>query len=227
MNAPTSSGRSTANLLGLVALAAMLGLGYWLGARSGGAPDTPDNSAPATVGAEAAQGVSSTSGHTASTALAARPAPLPPLRDGAAPSPDPKRTELVSGAPAPRLDPRPLDNPGQVVPVKLGTLSADAVRAGINAARPAVSRCYAEALQRDPKLGGRLMVRMVVDQAEGKGRIREASIEDDASNEALRGDRSPLLGLCILKAVGEVEYPAPEGDGEIVVRFPYLLTNEE
>jgi hypothetical protein len=113
------------------------------------------------------------------------------------------------------------------VPVKLGTLSADAVRAGIDAARPAVSRCYEEALQRDPKLGGRLMVRMVVDQAEGKGRIREAFIEDDASDEVLRGDRSPFLGLCILKAVGEVEYPAPEGDGEIVVRYPYVLKNEE
>jgi len=223
MSAPSSSGKSTAILLGVVALVAMLGLGYWLGARSGGATNTPTAATPV---AETARGASSTPGQTGTTALAVRNTPLPPLRDGTAPSPDPTRA-ASSAPPGPRLDPRPLDDPGRAVPVKLGTLSADAVRAGIDAARPAVSRCYEEALQRDPKLGGRLMVRMVVDQAEGKGRIREASIEDDASDEALRGDRSPFLGLCILKAVGEVEYPAPEGDGEIVVRYPYTLKNAD
>ena len=223
MSAPSSSGKSTPIALGVLALAAMLALGYWLGARSGGATDTPTAATPV---AETVRGEPSTPTHRASGALVVGQPPLPPLRDGAATSSDPTRT-ASSGAPAPRLDPRPLDDPGRAVPVKLGTLSADAVRAGIDAARPAVSRCYEEALQRDPKLGGRLMVRMVVDQAEGKGRIREASIEDDASDEALRGDRSPFLGLCILKAVGEVEYPAPEGDGEIVVRYPYTLKNAD
>jgi hypothetical protein len=106
-----------------------------------------------------------------------------------------------------------------------GQLSPQAVRHGIDAARPAVTRCYDEALRQSPALAGKLLVKFVVAQDDGKGRILEADIEEEGSDAPML---NPFLGMCVLKALGEIEYPVPEGvdggEGEIVVRFPFQFS---
>jgi hypothetical protein len=106
-----------------------------------------------------------------------------------------------------------------------GQLSPQAVRHGIDAARPAVTKCYDEALQRSPELAGKLLVKFVVAQDDGKGRILEAEIEEKGSDAPML---NPFLGMCVLKALGEIEYPVPEGvdggEGEVVVRFPFQFS---
>jgi len=42
---------------------------------------------------------------------------------------------------------------------------------------------------------------------------------------------NPFFGMCVLKALGEVEYPAPLGpngeeDGDLLVRYPFTFRAE-
>ncbi len=103
---------------------------------------------------------------------------------------------------------------------KPGQLSVDAVKAGIDAAKPGITDCYEQALKSSPELSGKLAVEFVVQQHERKGRLKEARIDDEQTDEALK---NPFLGMCVLKALGEVEYAAPVGEGEVVVRYPFRL----
>ena len=143
----------------------------------------------------------------------------PPAEPSGAPIPGSMTpSQIVEAA---RRDPTaPIPTSAQLH--KPGQLSTDAVRTGIAAARPAVSACYEEALQPKADRGGKLLVEFVIAQDGRKGRIREAKIDEEGSDPAML---NPFLGMCVLKALGEVEYPAPEGDGEgeIVVRFPFQM----
>ena len=148
---------------------------------------------------------------------------LPSLPPGA-PTLSPEQLEdIVRHQPAPVPGATPGARPARTHAP--GQLSPQAVRHGIDAARPAVSKCYDEALQRSPALAGKLLVKFVVAQDDGKGRILEADIEEEGSDAPML---NPFLGMCVLKALGEIEYPVPEGvdggEGEIVVRFPFQFS---
>ncbi len=112
------------------------------------------------------------------------------------------------------------------VPQKAGLLSSESVRAGVAAATPAVKKCYEEALAQKPGLSGKLLVEFVIAQEGGRGRIREADIDEGGTDEAML---NPFLGMCVLKALGDVEFDPPAstgGDGEIVVRFPFQFESQ-
>lgn len=211
------------NVLIGIALGATLAVGAWLLLTR---PEVPKISSPPTGPAEPIVATARPEPRAGSESPKQPPASRPaPASGGTATSPPPSETprtappnDLVEAA---RRDPAggPID-PGHTVQTKPGQLSVEAVRAGIDAARPAVKRCYEEALTRQADLGGKLMVRFVVAQHEGKGRIREADIDEEASDEAML---NPFLGMCVLKALGEIEYPAVSdgAEGEVVVRFPF------
>lgn len=96
------------------------------------------------------------------------------------------------------------------------TISREAVRGAIDEAKPMVTDCYAQALRRTPDLAGRLVVKFTVVQEAGEGRIRDAEVVDE-------GLRRPFLEMCVLDALGKMVYPAPEGEGEVVVTYPFVL----
>lgn len=98
-----------------------------------------------------------------------------------------------------------------------GRVSKEAVREAVGQARPAIVKCYQQALTRAPDLGGRLLVRFTIEHRDGTGRLRDADIEED-------GLENPFMGMCVLKALAEIEYPTPEGDGVVVVRYPFALS---
>lgn len=156
-------------------------------------------------------------------AVAHPAAPLPSLPPGA-PTLSPEQLEdIVRHQPAPVPGATPGARPARTHAP--GQLSPQAVRHGIDAARPAVAKCYDEALQQSPALAGKLLVKFVIAQDDGKGRILEAEIEEEGSDAPML---NPFLGMCVLKALGEIEYPVPEGvdggEGEIVVRFPFQFS---
>ena len=48
------------------------------------------------------------------------------------------------------------------------------------------------------------------------GRLGDAEILEDGMN-------NPFMGACVLEALAKVEYPAPEGQGEITVKYPFIF----
>ncbi|MEZ4437433.1 MAG: AgmX/PglI C-terminal domain-containing protein [bacterium] len=95
-------------------------------------------------------------------------------------------------------------------------IDPEAVKGAVEQAKPLVADCYAQALRRTPDLAGRLTVRFTVVQEAGEGRIRDAEVVDE-------GLQRPFLEMCVLDALGQMTYPAPEGEGEVVVTYPFVL----
>ncbi len=99
-------------------------------------------------------------------------------------------------------------------------LDAQDVRTAISAAKPAVAGCYEQALARSPDLAGRLLVQFTIRQGEGKGSLGDAEVIED-------GLGNPFLGMCVIDALAKVDYPAPTGRGEVVVKYPFVLKPAE
>lgn len=95
-------------------------------------------------------------------------------------------------------------------------IDPEAVKGAVEQAKPLVADCYAQALRRTPDLAGRLTVKFTVVQEAGEGRIRDAEVVDE-------GLQRPFLEMCVLDALGQMTYPAPEGEGEVVVTYPFVL----
>ncbi|MCB9536904.1 MAG: AgmX/PglI C-terminal domain-containing protein [Myxococcales bacterium] len=114
------------------------------------------------------------------------------------------------------LPPRPAGDAG----ASTARLDAEDVQTAIQAAKPAVAGCYEQALKRTPDLGGRLLVQFTIRQGEGKGSLGDAEVIED-------GLGNPFLGMCVIDALAKVDYPAPSGQGEVVVKYPFVLKPAE
>ena len=192
-----------------------------LDAGSGRPSDGPPPSPPAGPAETIRAGHRATGAVSATPTLGERPAPAPATVSARGPGTLPAASATLSPQQVvdiARRQPAAVRTSPTTVAQAGGQLSVAAVRAGIDAARPAVKRCYEEALSQKAGLAGKLMIKFVVAQEGGKGRIREADLDEEASDETML---NPFLGMCVLKAMGEIEYPAPEGEGEVVVRFPF------
>ncbi len=40
----------------------------------------------------------------------------------------------------------------------------------------------------------------------------------------MKGIRHPFLEMCALKSLAAIEYPSPEGEGTMTVRYPFSLS---
>lgn len=175
------------------------------------------------------------------TAAPAAPTPAPPAplpAEPAAPAPVKAHTRTKAPPPTPEgsTPPRPalevppavraplppvaVPTPTAVAPPPPPTVDRHAVKAAITAAKPGVTDCYQQALARNPELGGILKVQFTVTRQDGTGRIKDAEIADE-------GLGNPFFEMCVLTALGEMEYPAPEGEGEVVVTYPFKLQPTE
>lgn len=107
-----------------------------------------------------------------------------------------------------------LDKVAQQAPdTKAPAMSADAVKDAIGQAKPGIVACYAQALEKNAEVAGRLVVRFTIHAANGVGRLRDAEIvEDDPGN--------PFLGMCALGAIAKVEFEAA-ADGIVTVTYPF------
>lgn len=179
-----------------------------------------------------------------SAAPASQLAPLPPLAPASAELPPvPKRVAVVTATeppPAAVLNPAiPLDRAGarrliaqeappapgigdptnaDTPPPEPGVIRKEAVREAVLEAKPAIAGCYEQSLKRNPTLGGTLKVQFTLRAEAGKAHLKDAEITEDSLGD-------PFLGMCALKAIAEVEFEA-EGDGEVVVNYPFILQPE-
>ncbi|MDC3980624.1 AgmX/PglI C-terminal domain-containing protein [Polyangium jinanense] len=113
-----------------------------------------------------------------------------------------KDLRLVSGEAVPAADAVTPD--GRVAP--------EEVMRQANAKIPALRACYAEALKKDPGLGGKVIVRMHVekDGSVSSSRVSGGSIGDAA------------LGSCLAKELGSMTLPAAT-KGSLEVFYPIEL----
>ena len=103
----------------------------------------------------------------------------------------------------------------------MGTLAREQVRAGIEAFRPVVRRCYEETLVEFPEAAGRIELEFTIEAADEQGRVSMSEIGEGTD---LFEDQ---LHDCILYHVSEVVFDAPGGGGVVKVRYPFQFLAAE
>lgn len=96
-------------------------------------------------------------------------------------------------------------------------MDKDIIRRVVRSHLGEVSRCYEGALGRNPKAKGRVAIKFTIGP-EGPIIASEA-----ASSEI----DDPVLVDCIVTATLTWVFPKPEGNGNIVVTYPFLLSSDE
>jgi len=103
-----------------------------------------------------------------------------------------------------------------------GSLSKSIIREGMHAVIGDIKACYETALQRTPKLEGKLVARFeIIGEPDAGGVIERAEI-DDATDAALRSE-TELTG-CIIDSIYTIELPRPENGGRVTVEYPFYLS---
>lgn len=94
-----------------------------------------------------------------------------------------------------------------------GALDRDIVRRVVRAHINEVRHCYNQGLVRDPNLRGRVAVQFTIGStgAVPVSVVRESSLTD------------PKVGHCVAQAVKRWTFPKPQGGGNVVVTYPFLL----
>ena len=95
-----------------------------------------------------------------------------------------------------------------------GALDKDIIRRIVRAHINEVRYCYNKGLVKDPKLKGRAVVAFTIG-ADGKvatSKIDQTDLPD------------PDVPKCIAKAVKRWKFPRPQGGGNVVVKYPFVLT---
>ena len=90
----------------------------------------------------------------------------------------------------------------------------EAIQEAVRLATPHISRCYEQLLVKKPDAAGKIVVEFTFKAVDGAGKLMNAEIPEDGLNH-------PFMGMCVLEALAKVEYPEPDGPGEITVRYPF------
>ena len=213
---------STKAKLGVVTFAvAALAIGAWtwsalpIGTRSAAGPGGSPESLPG-------QGTPGPGSTIAETQAVATSSPVPPPAGGQRPGAlararptrrPPPRLMAVAAGTAPAPDPAPAE--------RRGTLDKDEIRKAMRQVIPALKQCYAKLLEQQPQTSGRLMFQITItENGSGGGRISEASVVPQSTDDGTPELIAPLAEQCMLNAIAEAPFPAPQG-GPVVVRYPF------
>jgi TonB family protein len=101
----------------------------------------------------------------------------------------------------------------QAVAEVKGSLDKDIIRRIVRAHINEIRYCYNQGLVKDPKLEGKVTIQFTIGPA---GSVPVAVVSDSTvSDEA--------VGMCAAKAVKRWKFPKPEGGGNVVVTYPFVL----
>lgn len=93
------------------------------------------------------------------------------------------------------------------------TLKGSAVARVIRRGMRAVQACYQRALKRNPKLGGKVGIRLTISPV---GKVTMVEIETNSVD--------PQVGSCIKRVAKRWRFPPPEGGGVAEVAVPFVFT---
>lgn len=76
-----------------------------------------------------------------------------------------------------------------------------------------IRRCYTRELRRDPSLQGTVKVRFVIDE---DGGVKYASLRGSELDNGIVED-------CVLDEIRKLRFPMPDGDGTVIVTYPFAF----
>jgi hypothetical protein len=121
--------------------------------------------------------------------------------------------------------PQPADragtSSGQEAPK--GRLSKEYIQATIKEAIPLVKECYELSLHEKPDLAGRLVAEFTIVGEEEAGGL--VSLVDITGEDSIA--RHAPLRECIQETIYSLEFPRPEGGGQVKVRYPFTFRRGE
>ncbi|HEX6244601.1 MAG TPA: AgmX/PglI C-terminal domain-containing protein [Polyangiales bacterium] len=94
-----------------------------------------------------------------------------------------------------------------------GSLAKEAIRRTIQRHLNEVRFCYTEGLRNTPELAGRVQVTFLITSA---GTVQEANVLETDLHK-------PEVERCIAEAVRRWTFPAPDGGGYVMVRYPFVF----
>jgi hypothetical protein len=101
-----------------------------------------------------------------------------------------------------------------------GSLPKEQIRAGVRTTIGAMKECYGKLLEQIPSASGRMVVRFVIEEHEGAGRVTEASIVPEERDGGPPELIAPLTEQCVLNALAAAPFPPPQG-GSVTVNYPF------
>jgi hypothetical protein len=101
-------------------------------------------------------------------------------------------------------------------------LSKDYIRDQVRALIPLLTECYTNALEKDPKLAGKLVVSFAIGGEPEIGGIVEESEVDPA--ESTITDAGMIE--CVRETMFAAELAAPSEGGRVVVHYPFAFSND-
>lgn len=118
---------------------------------------------------------------------------------------------------------RPAAPPAPATPPEpFGSLDAQYIQDAIRELVPLFAECYELAREDDDSLAGRLVMEMTIGgEEEVGGVIERAAIADDSELH------HPVLDECVRETAYTVELPAPDGGGQVEVRYPLTFSPDD
>jgi TonB family protein len=111
---------------------------------------------------------------------------------------------------------RPVPHVSQEQAKVKGALDKDIIRRIVRAHTNEIRYCYNQGLVRDPKLSGRAVLKFTIGP---DGNVLVAVVKESTISD-------PDVGTCMVKAVKRWKFPKPDGGGNVVVEYPFVLTSE-
>jgi hypothetical protein len=96
---------------------------------------------------------------------------------------------------------------------RVGTLPAPVIQGVVRAGFGRFRICYEDALQRNSRLQGRVLVNFVI------GRTGKVEMSADGGSDI----PDPQVVQCVVRGFRELSFPPPDGDGIVTVVFPIVF----
>ena len=135
----------------------------------------------------------------------------------------PPREDAVLANPGPDTMPTPTEaQPKAVDEEPTGSLDREVIRDGIQSMRPIVEKCYNETLKDFPDAEGRVMLAFTIAAEDDEGRVELSELDSEKTTLI-----DTMLHDCMLEAVGDLRFPAPEGNGKVNVKYPFNFAKND
>jgi RNA polymerase sigma factor (sigma-70 family) len=113
--------------------------------------------------------------------------------------------------------------PRPALPDEQPDLDKEYIRSCVRELIPLIAECYEQGLDRNPQLGGKVVVDFTIDGAPDVGGVVSESTIDD--KESTLADAS--VRECIQQTMYSLEISPPEGGGQVHVHYPFTFAPAE
>lgn len=123
---------------------------------------------------------------------------------------------------APVDDAHPAPAASAPAPVEPPKLDEEYIRESVRDLIPVIRECYENALEDEPELGGKLVMKFEILGDEEVGGVVD-EVEIDAEQSTI-GDAD--MRECMRESMYTLELPAPDAGGHVFVTYPFVFTPE-